>query len=84
MTFKELKFKTHAVGDIQAVVKFENGYEVSVVQNRLSYGGEKGLYEIGVFDALGRMCDPLGWDDDIKGFLTPEGVEKELDLISNL
>ena len=41
-------------------------------------------YEIGVFDALGRMCDPLGWDDDIKGFLTPEGVEKELDLISNL
>ena len=72
------------MGDIQAVVKFENGYEVSVVQNRLSYGGEKGLYEIGVFDALGRMCDPLGWDDDIKGFLTPEGVEKELDLISNL
>jgi len=84
MTFKELKFETHAVGDIQAVVKFESGYEVSVVQNQLSYGGEKGLYEIGVFDALGRMCDPLGWNDDVKGFLTPEGVEKELDLISNL
>jgi hypothetical protein len=30
------------------------------------------------------MADPLGWGDDVKGWLTPEGVEKELELIQAL
>jgi hypothetical protein len=30
------------------------------------------------------MCDPLNWGDDVKGWLTPELVEKELALISEL
>ena len=83
MTFKDLKFEGED-GDIQAIVTFRNGYEVSVVQNALSYGGDKGLYEIGVFDASGSMCDPLGWGDEVKGWLNPEDVEKELDLIASL
>tara|TARA_Y100000310_G_C19970183_1_gene485099 strand:- start:137 stop:388 length:252 start_codon:yes stop_codon:yes gene_type:complete len=83
MTFENLKFEGED-GDIQAIVTFRNGYEVSVVQNGLSYGGDKGLYEIGVFDASGGMCDPLGWGDEVKGWLNPEDVEKELDLIASL
>ena len=87
MTFKELKFndisETHGEGAIQAEVAFENGYEVSVVKHRFSYGGDKGLYEIGVF-FNNHMVDPADWGDTVKGYLTPEGVEKELDLISNL
>jgi hypothetical protein len=51
----------------------------------LSYGGKKGLYEIGVFHkGTNYMCDPLNWGDDVKGWLTPELVEKELALISEL
>ena len=88
MTFKELKFRdiseTHGEGAKQALVGFENGYDVSVVKHKGSYGNDKGLYEIGVFDANDRMCDPLDWGDDVKGWLTPEGVEKELALISEL
>ena len=88
MKFEELKFedisKTHGEGGRQAMISFENGYDVSVVQHRFSHGNEKGLYEIGVFDALNRMRDPLGWGDDVKGWLTPWGVEQELELIEAL
>ena len=88
MTFKELKFRdisdTHGEGAKQAYVDLENGYDVSVVKHKGSYGSDKCLYEIGVFDALDRMRDPLGWGDTVKGYLTPEGVEKELELIEQL
>jgi hypothetical protein len=88
MTFKELRFRdissTHGAGAKQAMVGFENGYDVSVVQHKFSHGSDKGLYEIAVFDVNDRMRDPLGWGDTVKGWLTPEGVEKELALISSL
>ena len=80
MTFKELKFGERFNG-VQAIVNFGNGYEVSIVKHGGSYGSDKGLYEIGVFGPHGGMCDPLGWGDDVKGWLTPEGVEQELKLI---
>ena len=84
MTFKDLKFRTHAENDVQAWTEV-NGYDVSIVRNALSYGGDKGLYEIGVYKVgHGKMCDPLGWNDTGKGWLTPEGVEKELELIQAL
>jgi hypothetical protein len=84
MTFKELKFRTHAENDIQAWTEI-NGYEVSIIRNALSHGGDKGLYEIGVYKGgTNEMCDPLGWGDDVKGWLTPEDVEKELELIKAL
>ena len=83
MTFKELKFRTHAENDVQAWTEV-NGYEVSIIRNALSYGGDKGLYEIGVYKGgTNEMVDPLDWGDDVKGWLTPEGVEKELDLIKD-
>ena len=88
MTFKELKFRdisdTHGEGAKQAYVGFENGYDVSVVKHKGSYGSGKGLYEMGVFNGDYNMCDPLGWGDDVKGWLTPEGVEKELELLEKL
>jgi hypothetical protein len=82
MTFKELEFEERFDG-VQAWVKLPNGYEVSVIKNDLSYGGDKGLYEIGVYKGP-SMCDPLGWGDDVKGWLKPEDVEKELDLIASV
>ena len=92
MTFKELKFRdisdTHGEGAKQAYVDLENGYDVSVVQHKFSYGGDKGLYEIGVFDSqrggVDAMCDPLDWGDTVKGWLAPEDVERELKLIEKL
>ena len=93
MTFKELKFgdisETHGEGAVQAYVDLGNGFDVSVVKHKFSYGSEKGLYEMGVFDnqraaGMNSMCDPLDWGDTVKGWLTPEGVDKELQLIKAL
>ena len=85
MKFEDLEFEqVEYTGGIQAWTSFRNGFQVSVVRHKYSHGGEKGLYEIGVFDAAGNMCDPLGWGDDVKGWLTPILVEKELDLIASV
>jgi len=88
MKFKELKFRdisdTHGEGAKQAMVGFENGYDVSVVKHKFSYGGDKGLYEIGVFDADDLMCDPLGWGDTVMGWLSPQCVQRQLQLIEAL
>ena len=85
MKFKDLEFEQmEATEGVQAWIPFRNGFEVSVVKHKFSYGSEKGLYEIGVFNAAGSMCDPLGWGDDVKGWLKPEDVEKELDKIAKI
>ena len=81
ITFKDLKFRdiseTHGPLAKQAWEEFDNGYEASVVQHKYSYGGDKGMYEVGVFFNE-RMCDPLGWDDTVKGFLNEEAVTEVL------
>ena len=87
MKLDELKFddisETHGEGAIQAYVELPNGYDVSVVKHKYSYGGEKGMYEIGCF-FNNHMVDPADWGDTVKGWLNPEDVEKELDLIASL
>ena len=82
MKFEDLRFRFWAENDIQARVEI-NGYDISIVRNALSYGGKKGLYEIGVYKD-DKMCDPLEWGDTVKGWLTPELVEQELDKIKKL
>ena len=92
MKFEELKFddisETHGEGAVQAYVELGNGFDVSIVRHGGSYGNEKGLYEIGIFDAqrlgVNAMCDPLDWGDTVKGWLTPEDVEREVELIKEL
>jgi len=88
MKFEDLKFddisETHGDGAIQAYVELPNGFDVSVVKHKYSYGSEKGMYEMGVFNGWHQMSDPLDWGDTVKGWLNPEDVEKELDKIASL
>ena len=84
MKFKDLKWDGNAVEGIQAVVKFENGFSVSIVRNKISYGNEKGFYEIGVFNSDHEMIDPLDWGDTVKGWLLPSDVMEQLELIKTL
>ena len=89
--FDTLQFVHHTGGfidpeksnDCQAHIPLPNGFLVSVVKNSLSYGGEKGLYEIAVYN--GPMLMHVDeWGDEVKGWLTPENVEKELDYLASL
>ena len=83
MILKDLTFEKVYDG-VQAQTAFANGFEISLVKHSGSYGSDKGLYELGVFGSDGQMCDPLGWGDDVKGWLTLEDAEKELQLIKAL
>ena len=64
-----------------ARVKFDNGYELSVVTHNTSYGGSQGLYEIMLFNSTGDAVirPPITDDDDpIRGWCTPEMVSGAL------
>ena len=90
--FKELKFddisETHGKDAVQSYMELGNGFDVSIVKHQGSYGNEKGLYEIGVFDAqrygIDAMCDPLDWGDTVKGWLDEEEVESIIKQLQEL
>jgi len=76
--FKDLEFKSHPLGDgIQAVMHFEKGFGVSVVQTPYSYGGKMGLYELAVIDSEGQLVyDTPVADGDVAGYLQESEVTK--------
>jgi len=77
MTFNDIKFnETLMPKGIQSKVRF-GGYELSIIQNEVSYGGRKGLYEIAVFkgDSQVEMPGITENGDTVKGFLTESDVE---------
>ena len=76
--FKNIVMEPTAVGEEQGMIRLDCGLEVSVVRNDLSYGGKKGLYEMGVFTPDGKMYHIDEWGDQVKGWLTPEDIDREL------
>ena len=63
----------------QAILRFGESYELSIIQNQSSYGSKNGLFEIGVFKN-GQMTEMPGITspgDTVKGYLT----ENEVDLV---
>jgi|TARA_B100001094_G_C17490279_1_gene466149 hypothetical protein len=68
--------KTKFPNGVQAILKFGPHYEISIIQNEMSYGGKTGLYEIAVYldnemTALPGITEP---GDTVKGFLTEDNV----------
>lgn len=72
MIFEDLKFiETEVPKGVQAIIDFGK-YELSIVQNEVSYGNKQGLYEIAVFEG-GEQVELPGVTvngDTVKGFLT--------------
>ena len=61
---------------VQAIVDFGK-YELSIIQNEMSYGGNQGLYEISVFNG-GEQVELPGITNDgdtVKGYLTIDAVD---------
>ena len=89
MTFEELKFEPdpHHYAGIMAKVFFPNGYGASVVRNRMTYGGDAGLYELAVLIGTSEhfdLCYTSPITDDVVGHLTPAAVTGLLKEIEEL
>ena len=63
-------------GGVQARLMFGPEFELSIVQHDGSYGGDRGLYEIGVFknNDMVEMPGITAEGDTVKGFLTENEV----------
>ena len=61
---------------VQAIVDFGK-YELSIIQNEMSYGNKQGLYEIAVFDGKYQVELPgiTAEGDTVKGYLTESDVD---------
>jgi len=61
---------------VQAVLDFGK-YQLSVVQNEVSYGNKQGLYEIAVFEDMNQVELPgiTIEGDTVKGWLTESDVD---------
>jgi hypothetical protein len=85
-TFQDLKFSelgTEGYG-IRAEIKFDNGYGVSVIRTKHSYGGAAGLYELAVLDQEGELCYNTPITSDILGWLKEDDVTAALQRIEAL
>ena len=78
------KRKYHIHNGVGYVYEFENGYGASVVSHDVSYGGDRGLYEISVLDSKGDLCYSTPITDDVVGYAGKTTVYETLDRIKSL
>lgn len=75
------------IGGSQQIYRFDNGYGASVVRGKFTYGGDKGLFELGVIKFDGdkwRLNYETPITSDVEGSLTPDEVMTLLDRIAAL
>lgn len=85
MTFKDLKFEAESIpllGSItRAHAEFPNGNGLSVVDGVFTYSGG-GTYEIGPLHD-GSLFTVDSWGESVKGYVTPETIDKILEYAEN-
>lgn len=65
------------VGDVNTSLFFDNGFGISVIRTRYSYGGAGGLYELAVLSGNryeNQLCYSTHITNDVEGWLTAESV----------
>ena len=72
--------KTH---NYEHVLKFENGYGASIICNYMSYGGDKGLFEVAILKG-DDICYDTPISQDVVGWLDFAGVADILNKIKAL
>tara|TARA_X000000368_G_C22693808_1_gene563746 strand:- start:6 stop:266 length:261 start_codon:yes stop_codon:yes gene_type:complete len=86
MKFQDIKFKsTDHNNGIQALLDFGK-YQMSIVQHDYSYGGSKGLYEIGMFEGKTMVEVPGVTEegDTVKGFMSEDDIEEAIKKMESL
>lgn len=80
---KDIEFKPFQ-GGVAGSIMFDNGYGVSIVSHKYSYGGEKGLYELAILDSDGKLTYDTEITNDVLGYLTPVAVNKYMIMVQDL
>ena len=69
----------------RALVKFKNGFSLSVIQGPYTYGGKNGLFEIAPLTPDGDwapfLLDTEDRDDDVLGYCSTDKVKYYLDKV---
>ena len=84
-TFNDLVFKQDIQRGLNAAkVMFDNGYGASVIIGPHTYGGEDGLYELGVLGKDKKLTYDTPVTDDVEGYLSETQVTDLLIKIQQL
>ena len=85
ITFNDLEFKQDIQRGLNAArIMFDNGYGASVIIGPHTYGGEDGLYELGVLGKDKKLTYDTPVTEDVKGYLSEDDVTKLLEQIQKL
>ena len=85
ITFNDLEFKQDLQRGLNAArIIFDNGYGASVIIGPHTYGGEDGLYELGVLGKDGKLTYNTPVTEDVEGYLSEDDVTKLLEQIQKL
>ena len=85
ITFNDLEFKQDMQRGLNAArIMFDNGYGASVIIGPHTYGGEDGLYELGVLGKNGKLTYDTPITEDVEGYLSEEQVTDLLIKIQQL
>jgi len=85
ITFNDLEFKQDMLRGLNAArIMFDNGYGASVIIGPHTYGGEDGLYELGVLGKDGKLTYETPVTDDVEGYLSEDDVTRLLEQIQKL
>ena len=85
-TFKDLKFvpTEDFLNGIKTTCHFDNGYGVSVVRHRFSYGNGLNLFELAVIDKVGDIVYSTPITCDVFGYLTEDDVSNTMIKVQRL
>jgi hypothetical protein len=84
-SFNDLDFISDSDMDgVYTRMMFPNGYGVSVVRHKFSYGGPQGFYELAVLDKNGNLTYDTKVTNDVVGHLDVDDVTKYMILVQGL
>jgi hypothetical protein len=84
-TFKDLEFTPHpSITGKKAVLKFPNGYSVSVLFGDMFYSNGRDTYELAAIGRNGVLCYSTDLSDNVLCYQTEDQITKAMEFIQNL
>jgi len=85
-TFKDLEFvpTEEFLNGVKSKYNFDNGYGVSVVRHKYSYGNGLNLFELAIIDKSGEIIYSTPITDDVLGYLSEDDVSNTMIKVQRL